>query len=177
MISPASVSISTDSSLVVFTDGWRFARSQIVREQTLAALTTHTVQEIPAHRHTHTQNIINTPESEHEMLNKCLNVRDPMRQSSYTIFFSCQSHDITIDLIYCSQRCFDGCVMTVMRFSLPAGHLFRWHLLSSYECNNLLWNVAVCTVLCNLKISPAQRRDWSLLPPSAIHFHESVLSN
>lgn len=28
---------------------------------------------------------------------------------------------------YLIQRCFDGCVMAVWRFSLPAGHLFRWH--------------------------------------------------
>lgn len=28
---------------------------------------------------------------------------------------------------YLIQRCFDGGVMAVWRFSLPAGHLFRWH--------------------------------------------------
>lgn len=45
---PASVSIRTHASLVVFTDGRRFACGQIMREHTPAALATHTVQEIPA---------------------------------------------------------------------------------------------------------------------------------
>ncbi len=51
--SPASVSIRTHSSLVIFTDSWRLARGQIMREHAPAALATDPVEEIPETDHNH----------------------------------------------------------------------------------------------------------------------------